>query len=249
MRLKTTILIPWLLFSLLLIGGFLLLEFQMRTLRAELTEHVAIHQQAVQVARELRYLSLDRLAILLLHRPGQTDRIRRELTGSEHRTERLVGELEQLIAHERHQPRIEGDDQGRGILAAYTLAQQSLPTLYGAWMEARDTANQTAEPLRHLQMMQQFGIVRALLDDLTRYQEITQTLVADQANARIARSQIYFYGLVAAALTAVIGFSLYQGYTIADPLRRLSRAAQARPWRAVSRHASRPIPRSTRSAR
>jgi PAS domain-containing protein len=227
MRLNTRMLVPWLFFSLMLIGGLLLFEWQLRTLQRELREHIAVHQQIVQVVGDLRYLSLQRLTTALQHQLGQAGPIRQVLALSDRQTGQLLAELERLLSDSVHQTNIERGDQGRSILVSYELANRNLPALYEAWLGARDTPGSADEPLRQLQLMLQFEVVKALLDDLRQYHAISQDLVTAQVNVRIERTQVTFYSFMAMMLLAVIGFSLHQGYTIAKPLRQLSRMARA----------------------
>lgn len=227
MRLNTKILLPWLLFSLTLLGGFFLFEFQLSSLRGELNEHISVHQRAVQVSRDLRYLSLERLALALQGDPAAPDAVKAELRVSEDRTRVLITELEGLLRDEVHESGLEGSGQGLGVLNSYALAREALPELYHRWLAARARPDLDDEPLRRLQLLQRFDLVAALLEDLTQYHEITQQLVVDRTNARIQWTQGWFYGFIALVLIAVIAFARYQGQTLATPLRQLSRAAQA----------------------
>lgn len=226
MRLNTKILVPWLLFSITLLGGFFLLEFQLSSLRGELNERISVHQRAVQVSRDLRYLSLERLALALQREPATMDAVMAELQVSEDRTTGLITELEGLLRDEVHDPGLEGRGQGHGLLAAYALAREPLPELYRRWYAARARPDLDDEPLRRRQLLLRFDLVDAMLEDLTQYHEITQQLVVDQTNARIERNQAWFHGFIALVLIAVIAFARYQGHTLATPLRQLSRAAQ-----------------------
>jgi hypothetical protein len=179
------------LFSLVLLGGLFLFEMQLRTLRQELNQHIAVHQTSVQVARDMRYLSLERLAMAMQRAPDDLDQVMEALSVSERRTEGLITELADLLSHEAHERPLEGPDQGQGTLASYALAREALPELYRRWLTAR-AAEASDEPLRRLQLMQQFHVVEALLEDLTQYQEITQQLVVARTNARIEQTQLYF---------------------------------------------------------
>jgi len=227
MRLNTKILIPWALFSVVLLGGLLLFERQLTLLRHELINHISVHQQAVQIARDLRYLSLQRLALAQQVDAGAIERLIDQLLESENLTKHLIITLDGLLASHIHQRTLEGGDQGRGILASYALARQALPEFYRAWLEARLRPNNPDEPLRHLQLMQQYNVVDALLEDLSQYQEITQQLVIERSDAQIRRTQLYFYSFILAVLLSVIAFARYQGLGIATPLRKLSESAQA----------------------
>ncbi|NCA89595.1 MAG: HAMP domain-containing protein [Gammaproteobacteria bacterium] len=227
MRLNTKIIASWLLFSLVLLVGLLLFEWQLRTLQSELSQHVSLHQQAVRLARELRFLSLQRLATALQHQPGQTALILDGLAASEQRTEQLITALEALMSPSIHEPALEGSDQGLDILTAYRLAGSRLPDLYTAWLRAREGGARADEPLARFQLLQQFDRVEALLEDLSRYHEINQDQVTAQATARIDTVQRTFYAFIAIALLVALAFARYQGHTIATPLRQLSHAARA----------------------
>lgn len=226
MRLKTRILAPWLLFAVLLLGVLAGFGTQLSALHRELGEHIALHQQAVRIARDLRYLSLERLVTVLGHDPSQTEQVMAGLAASEQATEQAIAELDHLLTHEIHEPLVEGDDQGRGILASYARARGTLPDLYRRWLEARAAPGAFDEPLRRRQLTQQFNLVAALLEDLSQYLDITQQLVVDRTNARVERTQVYLYGLIVAALLVVIALAVHQGYSIAAPLRALSHAAR-----------------------
>jgi PAS domain S-box-containing protein len=226
MRLNAKILVPWVLFSLLLAGGFLLFELQLRTLQTELTEHVAIHGQAVKIARALQFLSQERLTTALLPESGPLEQTVLSLSTSEDQTERLIADLKHLLSQQVHTPTVEGGDQGHSILASYMLARRSLPDLYRTWLQTRAAGNLDQERFRRVQLLQHFEVAKAALEDLSQYLEITQAMVIAQTSARVAHTQVFFYSFVTLLLLAVLGFSLYQGYTVALPLRKLSGTAR-----------------------
>ena len=227
MRLHTKLLMPWLLFSLVLVGGLGLFQWQLNTLQSELTEHIAIYQRAVHDARELRFLSQERLTQALEYRSGPLEPVLDALAKSEGQTVAMNEQLEQMLRSDgEHSAALDGRDQGLQILAAYVQARQSLPSLYRSWLQAQASGDEL-EPFRRLQLLERFRIVRAILDDLAAFYEITQDLASEEARASIGVMRLLFYGFISVGLLSLLGFTFHQSRAVAQPLRRLSGVAHA----------------------
>lgn len=226
MRLNAKLLIPWLFFSMLLFTGFFLFNLQFGILQTELSEHISIHQRSVKMARDLRYLSQVRLTTALSHQSQDARNALESIAESEQQSERITEALQQLLLDQHHLTKTTGLDEGRNILSAYVLANGSLAFLYREWFKAYNN-NDALEPLKRLQLLNQFSMVKAVLDDLSVFNEVAQNQVVSQTNLRIQQAQLYFYIFMAIVLLAVIGFSVYQGRSIVLPLHKLSIAAHA----------------------
>jgi len=227
MRLNLKLLLPWALFSLVLIAGFSIFQWQFNHLQSDVATHLQMHQDAVRMARDLRFLSQERLTLAQNYRGGPVAPVLSELEASETQTQVLIDKLQSLLVDLKSRQNEEAfGDQGEHTLKSYALARESLPLLYREWLNA-EQINSPQEPVKRIQLVQQFQVVRAILDDLAAYHEITQQVVNEETQAQVRRSQKVFYGIMGLLLSAVLGFSLYQGYTVALPLHQLSRAARA----------------------
>jgi len=227
MRLQTKMLMPWLLSALVLIGGLGLFQWQLGKSQTELTGQLAIYQRAVHGARELRFLSQERLTLALEYRSGPLEPVLDALADSEGRTVALNEQLERLLRPRGERAGTPGDsDQAMRILVAYAQARQGLPGLYRDWLRAQATGDRL-EPFKRQRLLEQFRIVRAILDDLSAFCERTEDLLNEHARASIERARVQFYGFIAVGLLSLLGFTFHQSHAVARPLARLSGVARS----------------------
>jgi PAS domain S-box-containing protein len=227
MRLSTRLLIPWALFCAILVTGFTYFQSQFNQVQTELNLQLQLMQDSVRYARELRFLSQERLTLAMGYREGPLAPVFNELTASENRTNTLILHFEELLTSnaKKHSDEVYGY-QGLYLLKIYALARQNLPKLYREWLE---TASQHSalEPVKRTQLNQLFMTVRASLDDLAEFHEISEQLITAEARKKLRNFQISFYFSMGFMLLLLLGFSFYQGQSIASPLNKLSKDALA----------------------
>lgn len=227
MRLSTRLLIPWALFCVLLVAGFTFFQSQFNHVQKELNLQLQLMQDSVRYARELRYLSQERLTLAMGYREGPLAPIFNELTASENRTSTLILHFEELLNSNAQIHRNEAYGyQGLYLLRTYALARQNLPQLFREWLQAV-SQHSDLEPIKRMQVQQLFMTVRASLDDLAEFHEISQQLINAEARAQLRSFQINFYFSMGFLLLLLLGFSFYQGQSIAVPLNQLSKDAHA----------------------
>lgn len=208
-----------------LVAGFALFQWELNLVQKDVNQHLKLHQDSVRLARELRFLSQERQTIALSYHGGSLSPVLNELTASENRTNALIARFADMLnANARAHRDNNFEDQGQFLLKRYALARQNLPALYREWL---DTVNQRSnlESVKRIQLNQLFLTVRASLDDLAEFHEITQQLVNANARAQFRDFQIAFYVVMGFLLLLLLGFSFYQGYTISQPLGQLSKVA------------------------
>ena len=227
MRLSTRLLIPWILFCAILVTGFTYFQSQFNQVQTELNLQLQLMQDSVRYARELRFLSQERLTLAMGYREGSLAPIFNELTASENRTNTLILHFEELLTSnaKKHSDEVYGY-QGLYLLNIYALARQNLPKLYRDWLETV-SQHSALEPVKRMQLNQLFMTVRASLDDLAEFHEISEQLINAEARKKLRNFQISFYFSMGFMLLLLLGFSFFQGQSIASPLNKLSKEAFA----------------------
>jgi PAS domain S-box-containing protein len=227
MRINSKLLIPWTLFSTVLVAGFALFQWEFNLVQKDVNQHLKLHQDSVRLARDLRFLSQERQTTALSYHGGALSPVLNELTASENRTNAIMARFTDMLnANARAHRDNNFEDQGQFLLKRYALARQNLPVLYREWLDAVNQRS-TLEPVKRIQLNQLFLTVRASLDDLAEFHEITQQLVNANARTQLREFQIAFYAVMGFLLLLLLGFSFYQGHTISQPLGQLSKVAQA----------------------
>ena len=206
MRLSTRLLIPWILFCAILVTGFTYFQSQFNQVQTELNLQLQLMQDSVRYARELRFLSQERLTLAMGYREGPLAPVFNELTASENRTNTLILHFEELLNSNAqiHRNEVYGY-QGLYLLKTYSLARQNLPQLFREWLQAV-SQHSDLEPIKRMQVNQLFMTVRASLDDLAEFHEISQQLINADARAQLRKFQITFYFSMGFLLLLLLGF-------------------------------------------
>ena len=227
MRISTKLLIPWSLFSIILIAGITLFQWEFNLVQKDLNQQLKLHQDSVRLARELRYLSQERMTMALSYHGGALAPVLNALTSSENRSVALITRFnDMLTVNARTRRENTFEEQGHFLLKRYVLARQNLPVVYRDWLNAVSERSEL-EPVKRNQLNQLFITVRASLDDLAEYYEISQQLVTANASQQFRDFQIVFYLVMGFILLLLLAFSFYQGYAIGQPLGKLNKAALA----------------------